>query len=466
MVALTALERAADSGVLPARTPLLVACSGGIDSMSLVHALLELDRWPVAVATVDHGLHAQSAAHAAFVAESLTRLGVDVEVLAADPALVRAGQGPEDAARRERYRLLERCAARRGVRHLLTAHTADDQAETALMRLALGAGTRGMAGIPERRGVVVRPWLQVPRAAVAAFAEARAVEWREDPTNDEARFLRNRVRQRVGPALDEVFGAGWVAAAARTAGHVRSDLEAQDYLLKRWREEVMRTRADGVTLQLERFVSAPASLRALLLRDAIEEAARCAQAPAVRDLSVHIRLLDELAGSEGAGRALDLPGGLVAERSYGKLRIGAPTSAAMPPLLDVVVDGPGRYAWGPWSFVVEPIVGLPPPGMRAEGCVSRRAAPFPWCLRRARAGERFRPLNAPGSKRVSRLWTDARVPRDARPDLPVLESLERLVWVAALRIAHAARVQADEPGWRLSFAAADGRAAPWEHAAE
>ncbi len=466
MVALSALESAAESGALPVGTPLLVACSGGIDSMSLVHALRELDRWPLAVATVDHGLHPESAAHAAFVVESLAPLGVDVEVLVADPALVRAGQGPEDAARRERYRLLERCAARRGVRHVLTAHTADDQAETALMRLALGAGTRGMAGIPPRRGVFVRPWLQVPRVEVAAFAKSRGFDWREDPTNDEDRFLRNRIRQRLGPALEDVFGASWVDAAARTARHVRSDLEAQDYLLERWREEVMRTRTDGVMLQLERFVSAPAPLRALLLRDAIDEAARRAQAPAVRDLSVHIQLLDDLATSEGAGRTLDLPGGLVAERLYGKLRIGAPAAKPAPQLLDVVVDGPGRYNWGPWSFVVEPIVGLPPPGMRAEGCVSRRAAPFPWCLRRARAGERFRPLGAPGSKRVSRLWTDARVPRGARPDLPVVESLERLVWVAALRIAHAARVQADEPGWRLTFVAADGRAAPWEHAAD
>ncbi len=462
-----ALEAAAESGDLPPGVPLLVACSGGLDSMSLVHALRVVDRWPITVATVDHGLHPESASHASFVAQVLVPVGIDVEVLVADPELVRVGQGPEDAARRERYRLLERCAARRGVRHVLTAHTADDQAETALMRLALGAGSRGMAGIPPRRGIFVRPWLRVARAAVSEFAAERAVEWREDPTNDEDRFLRNRLRQQVGPALAEVFGPSWIAAAARTASHLRSDLDAQDFLLARWREEIVKTRADGVHIELSSFGQAPAALRAILLRDALCEAARVAGAPAARDLSTHIALVDGLATTGGAGRALDLPGGLQAERGYGRLRIGAPAAPrSASPLLDVVVDGPGSYAWGGWSFAVEPVVGLPPPGLRADGCVARAAAPFPWSLRRARAGERFRPLGAPGSKRVSRLWTDARVPRGVRSELPVLESAERLVWVAALRVAHAARLQADEPGWRITFSAEDGRAFPWERTAE
>lgn len=458
---------ALDAMDVPPGTPLLVACSGGIDSMSLVHALREADRWPIAVATVDHGLHPESSAHAAFVVQSLLSLGVDVEVLAADPVRVRTGQGPEDAARRERYRLLERCARRRGVRHVLTAHTADDQAETALMRLALGAGTRGMAGIPPRRGVLVRPWLEVSRAAVASYARDRKIDWREDPTNDQDRFLRNRLRQQVGPALEEVFGAGWIGAAARTAGNVRGDLEAQDYLLSRWRDDVVSPCEGGVQIHLDRLLAAPPSLRALALRDAIEEAARRADAPAVRDLSTHIALIDDLATSDGAGRGLDLPGGLRVDRSYTRLRIGSPTAVApSSPLLDIVVDGPGTYAWGRWSFSVEPIVGLPPAGMRGDGCIARAAAPLPWSLRRVRAGERFRPLDAPGSKRVSRLWTDVRVPRAQRAELPVLESATRLVWVAALRIAHAARIQSDEPGWRIVFAAPDGHATPWESAAD
>ncbi len=455
-----ALRSATEARLLPSGVPVLVACSGGVDSMSLLHALHEADRWPLSVATVDHGLHPESGDHARFVVEAGARLGLEVETLVADPDLVQTGQGPEDAARRERYRLLERCAARLGVRHVVTAHTADDQAETALMRLALGAGTRGMAGIPTQRGIFVRPWLEITRESVLAYAEERGVLWREDPTNRETRFLRNRMRRHLQPALREVFGESWVRAAARTAGHLRGDLEAQDFLLARWREEVLELRGEGLVLRIAQLDGAPQGLRHLLLREAIEEAARRSGAPPIRELSTHVRLVDRLLSSGGGGRALDLPGGLRAERAYGRLRIGL-AHLATAAAADHRIDGPGLHTWGRWTVAVEPIVGLPPPEHRGDGCVARSAAPFPWLLRRVKRGERFRPLGAPGSKRVSRLWTDARVSRDLRGDLPVLESLERLVWVAGLRIAHAARVQSDEPGWRLTLRAADGEVSPW-----
>ncbi len=441
---------AASRDLLPGGEGVLVACSGGVDSMSLVRALRELDRWPVAVATVDHGLHPESAEHARFVVETLAGDGLEAEILKADPERVRAGQGPEDAARRERYRLLERCAARRGVRHVLTAHTADDQAETALMRLLLGAGTRGLAGIPPRRGVFARPWLQVPRAAVEAFARERGLDWREDPTNAEDRYLRNRLRQRLGPALVDVFGGGWIGAAARTAGNVRGDLDAQRFLLDRWRDEVVQLHGDEVHLRMGHLDGAPEGLRHLLIRDAIEEAARRAGAPAIRDLERHVKLLDALAQGRGGSRGVDLPSGLRAECVYGRLRI-APGAGPVEIPEGLVVRGPGRYAFGGRTLVVEPVVGLPPPEHRGDGCVSKAAAPFPWRVRPPRQGERFRPYGAPGSKRVARLWSDAHVPRAERASLPVIESADRLVWVAGLRIGHAARLHAGERGWRLTL---------------
>ncbi len=248
--------------------------------------------------------------------------------------------------------------------------------------------------------------------------------------------------------MAKVFGEGWVEVAARTARTVRGDLEALDFLLGRWRDEAIQTLGDGVALRLSGLDGAPPGLQRLLLRDALEEAARRVGAPPVRDLSLHVGRLEQFV-QEG-GRGLELPAGMRAECDFGRLRIRrAPDAVGLSAPESVRITEPGRYSWGGLELVVEPVPELPEQRDRAEGCVSAKAAPFPWVVRRLRAGERFRPFGAPGAKRVARLWTDARVPRGERADLPVIEADQRLVWVAGLRVAHAVRVRPGERAFRL-----------------
>ena len=198
-----------------------VAVSGGADSLALLHALRVLAgprRWRLAVLTVDHGLRPGSAADAAFVADHAKSLGLPARLLTLAPADLDAHRaaGPEGAARAARYAALWPAADDLGCRWLATGHTLDDQAETVLLQLLRGAGPDGLAAMTVRSGRLLRPLLGVRRAQTRACCTAAALPWREDPTNAGDGPLRNRVRQRLLPLLEELR-PGAAQALARTA---------------------------------------------------------------------------------------------------------------------------------------------------------------------------------------------------------------------------------------------------------
>jgi tRNA(Ile)-lysidine synthase len=203
------------------------AVSGGADSIALLHALRTLAGprgWRLGVLTVDHGLRAGSAADAAFAAEAAAALGLPVRVLRLAPEELDAARqaGPEGAARQARYAALLAAADEDGWQWVATGHTLDDQAETVLLQLLRGVGPDGLAGMAVRSGRVLRPLLGVRREATRACCAAIGATWREDPSNQDQRFLRNAVRGRVLPLLEELR-PGATATLARTAELARDD---------------------------------------------------------------------------------------------------------------------------------------------------------------------------------------------------------------------------------------------------
>jgi tRNA(Ile)-lysidine synthase len=212
-----------------------VAVSGGADSLALLHALRVLSRprrWDLAVLTVDHGLRPGSAADAAFVADHAKSLGLPVRVLTLGPADLAAHRaaGPEGAARAARYAALWPAAGDLGCRWLATGHTLDDQAETVLLQLLRGAGPDGLAGMAVRSGRLLRPLLTVRRAETRAGCAAAGLDWREDPTNAGDGPLRNRVRHRLLPLLEELR-PGATRALARTAALAADERDWLDPLV-------------------------------------------------------------------------------------------------------------------------------------------------------------------------------------------------------------------------------------------
>jgi len=297
----------------------LVACSGGADSLALAAAAafvaprLGLRAGGV---TVDHGLQPGSAERAGEVTALLSGLGLDpvraATVTVPPPA---TAAGPEAAARRARYAALDVAAKEYGAAAVLLGHTLDDQAETVLLGLARGSGGRSLAGMPPRRGRYHRPLLAVRRAITgAACAELGLVPW-QDPHNEDFRFARARVRHQALPALEAALGPGVTEALARTAAQLRADAECLDDLAFAESGQLRHDASDPAGLDTSWLSALPAAIRARVLRDA----AIMAGCPHGALTAGHVDRIDALVTAWRGQRWVDLPGGVRARRRDGKL---------------------------------------------------------------------------------------------------------------------------------------------------
>ncbi len=295
---------------LPSGSLVLVACSGGSDSMALAAATaFEAPRAGLraGLVTVDHQLQDGSAEHAARVAAWGRNAGfVPVEVLR---VTVGRDGGPEAAARTARYDALDAVAETYSAAAVLLGHTRDDQAETVLLALARGSGARALAGMPERRGVYRRPLLELARATVRAACAAEKLPAWEDPHNTDPAYARSRVRALL-PVLDEAVGPGAVAGLARSAALARADADLLDELADEVRQRVER---DGA-LDATALVKEPAALRTRVLH------AWAADVSGGAPTASHVEALDALVTAwRGQGPAA-LPGGVWVGRVAGWLR--------------------------------------------------------------------------------------------------------------------------------------------------
>ncbi|AUZ86346.1 tRNA lysidine(34) synthetase TilS [Arthrobacter agilis] len=245
----------------------LVACSGGPDSLALAAVAAHFahtGRCRVGAVVVDHGLQAGSARTAAAAAGAARELGLDpVEVRRV--AVEREGMGPEAAARTARYAALDDAAARLGAAAVLLGHTLDDQAEQVLLGLARGSGTRSLAGMPARRGLYVRPFLELRRSDTEAICDFYALDPWHDPTNLDPAYARSRVRADVLPFLEEQLGPGIAQALSRTARILGQDADHLERLSAEAYQQLRRLDDGGILLSEEGLRALPAALRQRVL---------------------------------------------------------------------------------------------------------------------------------------------------------------------------------------------------------
>ena len=317
--AVAELRTAVRPGLRPGARPVLVACSGGADSVALAAALAFEARDAgvrVGGVTVDHGLQRGSADRAERTAVLLRDLGLDPVVVLR--VSVGADGGPEGAARSARYDALAAAAAEHGARIAL-GHTLDDQAETVLLGLGRGSGPRSVAGMVEERPPYWRPLLAVRRGTTRRACADQGLPVWDDPWNDDPAYTRVRLRTEVLPLLEEVLGGGVSPALARTAALLREDLDALDDLAA---GQLARLAAEGGGadggLPAPELAQLPAALRRRVLRGWL-------RASGVPDLqAVHLGAVDALLTRwRGQGR-VDLPGGAGVVRASGRLAILPP----------------------------------------------------------------------------------------------------------------------------------------------
>lgn len=416
---------------------MLVALSGGGDSTALLHLITGIAperRLRVTAAHFDHGLRRSSAAEARRVADRCRAAGVPCRIGRAGPDLAR-----DQAAMREaRYAYLREAADEIGAERIATAHQADDQAETVLFRVLRGTGLPGLAGIPARRGRLVRPLLPFGRAELRSWLGRGGVPYLDDPSNRDPRWARARIRETMLPAVEQVWGASAADRLRELAGAAERADAALDTRAHRALERGRRS-PPGLGWE-ERAVSLD---RAVLLQTPPEIRGR-----AVRLLARRRGLTLSGGGtrqaiqfiSEGrSGGRVDLGGGLVLAREFDRLVLGRPADDHPDTALtiDGAAAGRGRLfvggrrvevVWGPEAGPRDGVIR----GAESRGvALSERRLGFPLRLRGWVDGDRLRTGHR--TRKLKEIFRESRVPASRRSRLLVVEDGDgSLVWVEGI----------------------------------
>jgi tRNA(Ile)-lysidine synthase len=284
---------------------ILVACSGGADSLALAAAsVFEGSRIGVLVGAVivEHGLQPETKAVAEATAKTLAELGASpVEVRAVKVAKTKAG-GPEAAARTARYAALDAAADELGAKFVMLAHTLNDQAETVLLGLARGSGNRSLNAMSEVNGRYLRPLLGIERQTTVAFCEDSGLKAWHDPQNSDGKFARVRARNKVLPVLEAELGPGIAQALARTAEQLREDEAVLAPMAQDFFDRFVSLKATSIEIALAEFEAAPLAIRHRVIAMALT----VLQAPEFA--RVHIRAIDALVDEWHGQKPLSLPG--------------------------------------------------------------------------------------------------------------------------------------------------------------
>jgi tRNA(Ile)-lysidine synthase len=361
----------------------------------------------------------------------------------------------EVAARDARYAFFERALADLTATVVVTGHTLDDQAETVMLRLLRGAGTRGLSGIRARRGHVARPLLHVRRTEARDYLIARDEAWRDDASNLDTSIARNRVRHELMPVL-ESLAPGAAVVLARTARLAQDDESfLMEAAIKNRPALVVSEEGTGGPVELDCTTLSllPAALARRLIR------ALAAQAvPEVNLSAVHLEAVLGLAGTDKPVGHLDLPGLTVQKHGAALLlRRRAIERDSVSKILwpSRALDVPGSVEVPEASVTILATRRSGATGIEMDwkalgpgvAAVQAQSIRLPLFVRNRRPGDRLRPLGAPGRRKLQDVLVDRKVPRNERDRVPlVVDADDQIVWVAGFTVAHDYRVTAPEAG--------------------
>jgi tRNA(Ile)-lysidine synthase len=435
---------------------LLVAVSGGADSMALLLVLERLARrrgQRLVVAQFDHGLRGRDVAEAEAqeVQALANRLELDI-ILGHGNVSERArfgGLSIEDAARRERYAFLARAAHESACSAVATGHTASDQAETVLLHLVRGAGLAGLAGMRPKSSwpfagqeglSLTRPLLTLSREDTRAYCAASEVTPIEDESNASPAFLRNRVRHELLPLL-ESFNPRVEDALVRLADSAGNDVAYLESLAAGF----VRHEQGYVRLERALLAESAPSLRRHALRLALGSVTGDVQGFSER----HVVALERLLLKGHTGDRLDLSRGIVASLSRQALELRSTSAKLSQALPDIAVElpVPGEVRLG--HLAVAATAEVPPWGTSVE--LDAEAVRSGLVVRRRRKGDRFQPLGMTGSKKLQDFFVDSRIPRADRDAVPIFEAEGGIAWIGGLRIAEWAKPRPGHPAIYVSY---------------
>jgi tRNA(Ile)-lysidine synthase len=452
---------------------LLVAVSGGMDSVALLHTLNRLKArldMSLHVVHFNHNLRGEESFRDAAFVESLAKK-LDLPYTIGSGSVKELARlqkvSMEEAARTLRYRFFYEAAEKVGADKITTAHTIDDQAETLLLRLLQGAGLAGLCGIqPVLTQSIIRPFIETTREEIENFARGERLEYVTDSSNYDKRYVRNRIRWDLLPLLKQKFNARIVPRLATTADLFREDLHLLEQLTEESYGQVCRQgEHEEVWIDLNLFTRLHPALQRRILRKGFEKLTGT-----TRGLeSNHVQSAVNLLKHGKTGNSIDLPGGIKVRKSYERGMIVKKSEVWGPESGDAlskeesnnrlrtpdfelwtqneeILTIPGAQSRNGLTFcsqvisVKEKLSEDPPYPDRMTASFDYDKLRFPLRIRRRRAGDRFQPSGMKGRKKLQDLFVDLKISREKRDRIPILEDRGGIIWVVGYRMAERVKV--------------------------
>ena len=424
----------------------IVGVSGGMDSVALLSVLDRLRRVygiSLIVAHLNHGLRGQeSRRDEIFVRELVHELDLRCEIQSVSVReFKKKGMTLQEAAREARFLFFRELVEKHRAHRVALGQNADDQAETMVMRFIRGAGLAGLKGIPPVRDDIIHPLIEVTRAEIEVYVTEEGLAHVEDSSNRKDVYLRNRIRRRLMPLLEE-YNPNLKTSLGRMGQVLSLEEEYMSAKVQEVWSRIARWNGDGVSLDLRAFRNLHPALQLRLLKRGVGSVSGMSMK---RFGVTHILSLAELAVDRGPHAFVHLPGRITARRIYDRLEIGKGERPSFP-VFDYAVTLPGitpilelrkkliTELGGQWNL-----------GESSSHTVFMDFHQLESSLRvrNYRHGDRFRPLGMTGSKKIKDCFIDWKVPVEERVRVPLVLSGDGIVWVVGYRISHDARVTSE-----------------------
>jgi tRNA(Ile)-lysidine synthase len=417
----------------------VVACSGGPDSLALLYILSELRpdyQLELAVAHVNHMFRIESKEEAIFVGRVAGQLGVayyQAEINVPE-YIEKTGLSAEEAARIVRYRFLYQVAEEWQANKIATGHHRDDQAETVLLHLLRGSGGKGLGAMKRVNGTLIRPLLSVSRREIEEYCRLANLHPCEDKSNQNLNFLRNRIRLELIPHLEDQYNSALRSSLCRTAEIIGDE---HDFICRSAQEAwkiVGKEQPDRLYIDGGELAKYHISVQRQIFRLAIEK-----KQGHLKGISfLHVENLIEMALRGSVGSILPLPGGLMAQKDYSSVELvfgGQSEAKTNIPLPELMLNIPGSTLLPQLDAVIIARFSEVP-----VGTLSPEQAVFDWneleeplVVRTRQKGDRFNPLGIKGSKKLKEFFIDSKIPRCQRDNIPLICDQRGIVWAAGYR---------------------------------
>lgn len=419
----------------------LIAVSGGPDSIALMNILYELKdefNLKLIVAHLNHGLRGkESDRDEEFVKDAAKRLNLKCYTKRIKPGMLKEkGVSPEESARRARYKYFEGLVNRLHCNRIALGHNADDQAETILMRFIRGSGLKGLGGIPpvRKNGLIIRPLIEVFRKEIEEFLKKEKIPYVIDSTNKSMDFLRNKYRHKLIPFIEKEFNPNIKKTVLRMAEIFRNEEKFLSEITKS-SKNLYRKINDGVVIDLTVLNTFSVAKKLRIIRSAIEELS----GNLLHFGHVHFYDILKISENQKPNQRLNLPGNLIAIKEYNQLKILFNKNEEITQKFNVTLNINNKTLIPALKCVVESKLILRKDIRRLKTPPDTALLDYdklekPLFFRNYCYGDRFFPLGAPGTKKLKDFFIDSRIPLQERYRIPLLISGDKIAWVAGLRI--------------------------------